>query len=140
MSKLISIQHLNAAARQLASDITVMFKKTITSRSVHLYGVSRGGITAAYAVAAMSGPQYLGMTLVDKPEDADIIIDDLIDSGKTLDHYSTLYPKTPFVTLFGKPKEWLIFPWEVGDENCSADDIPTRLLQYILERRAVEVV
>jgi len=61
-----------------------------------------------------------------------VIVDDLIDSGVTKRKYNTAYPEKPFLTLYDKPKEWLVFPWEQSVVN-SADDIPTRLLQFIGE-------
>jgi GTP cyclohydrolase I len=88
------------------------------------YGVPRGG----QYLAAMLNP-------VDTPEQADIIIDDLIDSGKTRDRYLALYPGKPFVALFDKTTEpevagvWLRFPWEkTGMEEL--EDNAARIIQY----------
>lgn len=99
-----------------------------------IYGVPRGGIAPAYWIAgAVEG------TVVDNPINADIIVDDLIDTGTTMDRYKELYPDTPFYFLYDhtdKPKdEWLVFPWEVTDQGNdeSATDIFTRLLEYIGE-------
>lgn len=88
------------------------------------YGVPRGG----QYLAAMLNP-------VDTPEQADIIIDDLIDSGKTRDRYLELYPDKPFVALFDKTTEpeiagvWLRFPWEkTGVEELEGN--AARIIQY----------
>jgi len=95
-------------------------------RSLKYYGVPRGG----QPIAAMLNP-------VDKPEEADIIIDDLIDSGKTRDRYVLKYGK-PFVGLFDKINEielqnkWLIFPWEAMDEASPEENI-VRIFQYLGE-------
>jgi GTP cyclohydrolase I len=68
-----------------------------------------------------------------------VIVDDLVDSGGTRDHYKKIAPNYPFFTLADhlqvpkKPGEWIVFPWEVGRDDTSADDIVTRLLQYIGE-------
>ena len=69
------------------------------------YGVPRGG----QYIAAMLNP-------VDSPEEADIIIDDLIDSGTTQNKYKILFPDKPFIGLIDKreepQQEWIQFPWE----------------------------
>jgi GTP cyclohydrolase I len=93
-------------------------------RSKKYYGVPRGG---AY-LSAMLNP-------VDSPEEADIIIDDLIDSGATKERYSK-YGK-PFIGLFDKTTEtnlkrvWLEFPWEQKEEPI--EDNVVRILQYLGE-------
>lgn len=93
-------------------------------KSLKYYGVPRGG----QYIAAMLNP-------VDLPEQADIIIDDLIDSGETQKRYAK-YNK-PFIALYNKNKEkelknqWLKFPWEIKDEPAS--DNVVRILQYLGE-------
>lgn len=88
------------------------------------YGIPRGG----QPIAAMLNP-------VDAPEDADILIDDLIDSGGTRERYK-VYNK-PFIGLFDKQTEpdlknkWLIFPWEKKDDPV--EDNFVRILQYLGE-------
>ena len=86
------------------------------------YGVPRGG----QYIAAMLNP-------VDTPEEADIIIDDLLDSGKTKLDYNTKYPNKPFEVLIDKQKEfqgeWIEFPWEQKGE-VDIEDHVRRILQY----------
>jgi GTP cyclohydrolase I len=88
------------------------------------YGVPRGG----QYISAMLNP-------VDTIEEADIIIDDLIDSGKTEEDYKK-YNK-PFIGLFNKQTEqdlkdkWLVFPWESKEEPV--EDNFVRILQYLGE-------
>ena len=96
-------------------------------KNTKYYGVPRGGQIVA------------GMTsnAVDKIEDADVIIDDLIDSAATKKRYSK-YNK-PFIALIDKRKElqgeWLVFPWEAkdGDTDETVEDNVSRLLQYFGE-------
>lgn len=89
------------------------------------YGVPRGG----QYIAAMLNP-------VDTPEEADVIIDDLIDSGKTRERYIKKYRKQ-FIGLFDKKIEadlydkWLVFPWEVNE--TPAEDNFVRILESIGE-------
>jgi len=91
------------------------------------YGVPRGGVV----VAGLTGNPTNNI------EEADVIIDDLIDSGKTMERYQK-YDK-PFVALIDKRKDndtsWLVFPWETKeqDTNETVEDNVTRLLQYFGE-------
>ena len=88
------------------------------------YGVPRGG----QPIAALLNP-------VDRPEEADVIIDDLIDSGTTRDKWQAQYPGKHFVALFDKQKEaefkgkWLQFPWEQPGVDDIQDHV-RRMLQY----------
>ena len=94
-------------------------------KSKKYYGVPRGG----QYIAALLNP-------VDTINEADYIIDDLIDSGSTQKRYSS-YNK-PFIALFNKQNEielknkWLVFPWEVND-NIPIEDNIIRILEYIGE-------
>ena len=87
------------------------------------YGVSRGGQIVA----------VLTNRAVDTIEEDDIIIDDVIDSGKTKKKYDQ-YEK-PFIALYdmseskGSQNVWLVFPWELkpdGSEEGVEDNV-TRL-------------
>lgn len=87
------------------------------------YGVPRGGAI----VAALTG------NAVDTPEDADYILDDLIDSGRTEEKYLAQYPDKPFHALYKKEtNEWYEFPWEHEGEKDIEDSV-VRILQYIGE-------
>lgn len=90
------------------------------------YGVPRGG---AYLSAML--------TPVNNPRAADVIIDDIVDSGATRERYAKKYPGIPFVALIEKEehdalgKPWVVFPWEQrddGDEE-SAEENVLRILQ-----------
>ena len=91
------------------------------------YGVPRGGTI----VAGLTGNP------VERIEDADVIIDDLIDSGATEKRYAK--HNKPFEALIDKRQEykneWLTFPWEIKENNETetVEDNITRLLQYFGE-------
>jgi GTP cyclohydrolase I len=107
-----------------------------------VYAIPRGGIPAAYLLT-----KYRPVRLVDNPADADIFVDDIIDSGATATRYTNGYPDTPFFALVDKSNEdfhaaadigrktWVVFPWEktVSDSDESATDNIKRILQYIGE-------
>lgn len=104
-------------------------------RTPRLYGVPRGGVAAAYLVAAALNGRC---TIAAGAEDADFLVDDIIDSGKTRDRYLSLYPGKPFVALYERgvninpPDAWVVFPWEVSAESGIEDNI-VRLLQFVGE-------
>tara|TARA_R110001606_G_scaffold117492_1_gene246989 strand:- start:347 stop:1186 length:840 start_codon:yes stop_codon:yes gene_type:complete len=91
------------------------------------YGVPRAG----QIVAGMTG------NAVDDIESADVIIDDLIDSGTTFERYKK--HNKPFITLIDKrielQDEWLVFPWEAKEDDSheTVEDNVKRLLQYFGE-------
>jgi len=98
-----------------------------------IYGVPKGGMIAAGFLNQATVSHY--------PDGADLILDDLIDSGKTKSIYREKYPNTQFVALFDKsdgsrpPDEWIVFPWE-ADHPAGEDSIQqniVRQLQYIGE-------
>lgn len=99
------------------------------NRMLSIYGVPRGGIPVALALAG-TGP----FVLVDEVEQADIVVDDLVDSGATRERYRDL----PFYALLDKRTDpvytdsWVVFPWEVGSDGGIEDNI-IRLLQYVGE-------
>ena len=86
------------------------------------YGVPRGG----QVVAGATG------NAVDTPEEADYILDDLIDSGRTALKWKEKYPDKPFLALWNKIEEknlgWIEFPWEESGER-EAEDSVARLLE-----------
>lgn len=103
------------------------------------YPVPNGGIYAALLMQQhIAGSRII---FVDHPSSAVIIIDDLIDSGKTRDRYSEAsFPSKPFVVLLDKRDpayagQWISFPWERlanAREDGPQDNI-RRILQYIGE-------
>lgn len=115
-------------------------------RRPRFFGVPRGGIPALYAVLdaynqtlLVRVTRELTPLIVDQAENADFIIDDLIDSGETAARMSTLAPTARFFALITKGKtegyplgEWLVFPWEESEEK-SIDDAFTRIFQFIGE-------
>jgi len=84
------------------------------------YGVPRGG----QYIAALLNP-------VDRPEDADYIVDDIEDSGATRKYWEERFPDKPFVVAFKAAGEWLVFPWE--EFESPGEDNITRMLQVIGE-------
>jgi len=98
------------------------------------YGVPRGGSI----IAGLTG------RAVDKPEDADYIVDDIFVTGNTMEKWKDLFPDKLFFPLFVKSKnppvsdvdfhidEYIIFPWE-GSSEMEGEDLIQRVLEYIGE-------
>lgn len=98
------------------------------------YGIPRGGVSAAFALAS-----EFTIEVVDTPEEADFFLDDIIDSGATMQRYCDKYPEKPFLALIDKTSPnseyantWVVFPWE-GTAEGSIEDNIVRLLQYVGE-------
>lgn len=90
------------------------------------WGVPRGGVI----VAGLTGNPTNNI------KEADVIIDDLIDSGATLQRHKSF--NKPFEALIDKREEyktdWLVFPWEKKEDGVeTVEDNVIRLLQYFGE-------
>lgn len=118
-------------------------------RMVYLYGIPRGGIHAAQAVAttinrmAQDARKPHQAKLINTPEAAHFLVDDIIDSGATCERWGHEHPHIPFYSLVDKlgsnPRGvadrpgWYIFPWETADESVGPRENIVRLLQFLGE-------
>lgn len=103
-------------------------------RKLKLYGIPRGGAIVAGLIVAHNAD----CEIVDSPEECDVIVDDIIDSGNTRQvyakfgkqHYALIDKQAE--RLMGK---WVVFPWEYIEKDKDSDPHAsvTRLLQYIGE-------
>jgi len=128
---------VQALAQRTAAAIRQYQHDTGTpNAALRAYAVPRGGIPVAYLLQGL-----VGFHITNNPADADIFIDDLIDSGSTCERYCDEYPGKPFFALLDKRIDeqfrgkWIVFPWEVTDEGAdnSGTDVITRLLQLVGE-------
>lgn len=126
-----------ADVTMLASKLVNQLKniRLVDREVIRIYGIPRGGIPVTYLVAALAGANVF---IVDDPELADVFIDDIIDSGATMQKYCDQYPGRAFFALIDKTtdelhekfrKMWIIFPWE-GDSESSIEDNVRRMLQF----------
>lgn len=92
------------------------------------YGVPRGGSIVA---------GLLGRPVTDH-ENADFIVDDIVDSGRTKEKFLALTFGKPFYALVDKTDRrdkdlgWVQFPWE-EEPQMDAEDSVARLLQFLGE-------
>ena len=97
-----------------------------------VYGVPKGGMIIAGFLKQARNTFDI--------QEANIILDDIIDSGNTKRQYESKWPDKKFVALFDKRKlktnDWLVMPWESEHPNKQKDTIQeniVRQLQHIGE-------
>jgi GTP cyclohydrolase I len=86
-----------------------------------MFPIPRGGVPVAYLLKCVAP----NLEIVEKPEEADFFIDDIIDSGYTMQKWCDDYPGKMFFSLIDKSEAsmhdaWIVFPWE--DSDTSDDD------------------
>lgn len=121
---------ISAAASALASRWT-------GDQITGVYGIPTGGAPVAILVA-----QSLQLPLLEQPQPGALIVDDLVDSGVTMNRHMS--PGTFHDCLFRKPHSptyiapearlvdgWVRFPWERDDGDPT--DAVIRLLQHLGE-------
>ena len=92
-----------------------------------VYGVPRGGLCLAVALS-----HKLNINLISEPQKNSLIVDDIYETGNTLNKLKDIEGAMFFV-LFSKskptwwntvitsePNEWIFFPWE-NSENINID-------------------
>lgn len=97
-----------------------------------VWGVPTGGLAVAAAVA----DQRIAV-MAASAEEADVFVDDLIDSGATMERFAEQYPGKPFYALIDKREpewagKWIIWPWE-GTAERGIEDHIVRLLEFVGE-------
>lgn len=105
-----------------------------TSPPLILYGIPRGGIPAMMAVRECLRLKGFPTSITTDPEDAEIFVDDIIDSGNTKLRYERRYGIVPFLALVQPTDfadQWVSFPWERMNGEAGAEDAVVRLIQNI---------
>jgi GTP cyclohydrolase I len=128
-------QKFNIDIYTFQKDIKELANKIKSNNYSNLYGIARGGLPVAIGLA-----KYLKLPLIDKDEISDktLIVDDLIDSGKTIKQYkndvAVLYRKkhSPKVKYYVKELNgWIEFFYE--DTQSDIEDNVIRILEYLGE-------
>ncbi len=106
-----------APAMIIARELDIRMVDTVSVRS--------------YAHQTQGEPEVLNKPDAEMMGDGEgvLVIDDLVDSGKTLEVVRALYPKAHFATVYAKPKgepmvdtfitgvsqdTWIFFPWDMA--------------------------
>lgn len=132
----LTLDEIEVRAKVQADRIAKFFGPGV-SPVLKAHPIPRGGVPAALAIsAALKSATGVKLELTEDPNAADLIIDDIIDSGATRDRYVAEYGLPLFAlvnkrTLPDSALGWVVFPWE-GSEGGIEDNI-TRLLQYVGE-------
>ncbi len=129
-----------ADMRTLARETAERLRRNYTGQtSLYAYAIPRGGLPAALLVQGALVGSGLVLDLCETPEDADIFIDDIIDSGATRAKYSHGH-KRPFVALVDKlgmdakwTGKWVVFPWERMTQDSGPEQNIVRILEYLGE-------
>ncbi len=102
-----------------------------------IYGVPRGGLCLAVALS-----HKLKIKLINKPIKNSLIVDDIYDSGITLNSLKNIDGAIFFVLISKKEPtwwnavnvteedKWVIFPWE-SKENFHNDEIEYKEKRYL---------
>ncbi len=124
----IDYSELNRLALQCADGIRTHFAPN-DYQTLCVYPIPRGGVPATLALLGTS----LTLMIVERPEDAHFIMDDLIDTGATAARFAQ-YGKPVFALIdkrsWDDANDWVVWPWE-GDAKTGIADHITRLIQYI---------
>ena len=96
-----------------------IYKKCKNKKFKGVYGFPRGGLCLAVTLS-----HSLGIPLLDEPESNSLIVDDIYESGHTLEKIRHLKGTETHVWIsktkptwwnaykYIKAKEWVVFPWE----------------------------
>ena len=113
----VSYDMFNEIATRLVSKI-----KTKNKAYIGVYGIPRGGLPLAVHLA-----HHLDIPFLSDPKKGCLIVDDISDSGKTLQAFTQKYD-VDIVTMYYKKESvvepdyydsiidsdsWIVFPWEV---------------------------
>lgn len=114
------------AARVANQIIEVHGKKTVL-----VYPVPEGGCFAALAIESHVRSFGGSLQFVEHWEEAEICLDDVIDSGATRERFAARH----FYALVNKRQEglssdWVVFPWEKGGDE---EEGPTKNIRRLIE-------
>ena len=104
-----------------------IYKQCKDKRFQGVYGFPRGGLCLAVALS-----HSLELPLLEEPKNNSLIVDDIYDSGQTLEKIKHIKGSETYVWIskkkptwwisykYIKDNEWIIFPWE--NINTADDD------------------
>ena len=107
-----------------------IYKKCQNKNFEGVYGFPRGGLCLAVALSHL-----LGLPLLDKPKINSLIVDDIYDTGLTLEKIKNIKGSETHVWVskkkpiwwnsykYVKDNEWIIFPWENINEAIKDRDL-----------------
>jgi len=111
-----------------------MVNKEGEEKTLYVWGIPKGGSI----VAGLLFAKFPNVEVCHHPEEADILVDDIYDSGATMRYYTGKYRKSAVAVVdkrsdLDKDLGWVVFPWEAQKDNETCEDNITRILQYLGE-------
>ena len=110
---------INFTWEEFDKSVEIISDKTKKLNFSGIYGIPRGGLCLAVALS-----HRLNLELLNKPKDNILIVDDIYDSGKTLNRYKDYLGSKHFVLISKEDQlwwnsvkiiskdKWVVFPWE----------------------------
>ena len=136
----LSLEDINQRAKDVA-DLIVSYPGVSDIQYPTIYGIPRGGISAALAILIALREHNPSWAMTSIPEYATAFVDDIIDSGNTMQRYLKKHQRAisgfALVDKLRNPYDegWFVFPWEAkdGKDDEGIQENVKRLLQYIGE-------
>lgn len=136
----LSTKDLIKGCEKFAKQLPKWVKKP-KSRKLRIYGIPKSGSIVAVELARID-PKNI--EVIYSPEDADCFVDDILDTGRTMEVFESRFNKKVYA-LYGKGKytncivnvpatQWVEFPWEAQEQTSKEhQDFITRLLEELGE-------
>lgn len=124
---------INAYLNTVKDYLDRVVEKVADFKSWKVYGIPRGG-ERCVDLLVENGLCVKAFSI----SEADLVLDDCVDSGKTMQRVHAEYPLKPGYALFScrptssAPSIWYVFPWEES-KDTDAEDLITRTFQHIGE-------
>lgn len=90
-----------------------------------IYGIPRGGKIVEYLAAKL-----VGAIPVSTPLEAELFVDDLIDSGRTAKRWMDAFGIPTIPAYEKKGTKWVVFPWEESDGKDIGETVE-RIIEWI---------
>jgi len=131
------VEHVYYSPVVFFEDVEILAHKICNCNYSSIYGVPRGGIPLAVTLA-----QKLSLPITDHPDSDTLVVDDVVDSGKTRArfqrfdfasiHIKESTPHEFYPTFYVKcENKWINYFWE--EKESSVQDHIVRLIEYIGE-------
>ena len=110
---------INFNWEDLDSAVKIVASRYKDKKFSGVYGIPRGGLCLAVKIS-----HHLNLPLLFEPQEGCLVVDDIYDSGKTLEKFKNLKNASYFVLISKKDPtwfdsyltmkndEWIIFAWE----------------------------
>ena len=105
-------------------EILIPIQDKITPDDI-VFGVPKGGMIVS---------NFLECKKTHDPSEATVIVDDIVDSGRTKKLHEENFPKARFIPVIDKQNSkkydgYIVFPWEVAEED--AETTVTKMIEHL---------